>query len=641
MASPQETLGCDSGPMGSAADAHDLGRQSSYDLGDHAPECDVVMKGGISSGVVYPRAVCRLATSYRLRSIGGASAGAIAATFAAAAEAGRSSGGFVRLDAVPDQLGQDLATLFQPAAATGPAFDVLGAWIEPGWSKVRKARRTIALIVRHGAGSWAATFAGILAIAVAVGVILGRAPDGPLEWVALVVVALAALLVAAVASVAVAASRVVRRTMHALPANGYGLCDGHARRAANGAPPLTDWMAEQLELLAGLRPGTVPLTFGHLWGQEAADAYRVALTLRRGEEQLPEQLRRELRQQRQVDVRVMTTDLTHRRPYSFPFGTQIFHWCPACFRRYFPEHVIDHMVTCSDDVDDEVTDGHLISKVCPVHRDVRLRYLPLAPDLPLVVGARLSLSFPGLISAVPLYAVDWSVAARDRRIVAVWFSDGGIASNFPMHFFDRAWPRRPTFGINLLPLHPSYPDQLTWRPVEGRSGILPRARPLGSMVGFAQAILDTMQNWADNVQITMPGFRDRVVELRQRPGEGGMNLRMEPATITELADRGADAAALFDTFDLDLHRWIRHRVAMSSLDELLTTMHDGYRGPDGYEQFLRQHAPDAPNYPAGAADGAATARLMAVAAEWADLGHPATKGIVPRPKPSLHPVTRP
>jgi hypothetical protein len=41
--------------------------------------CDMVMKGGITSGVVYPTAICELATQYQFRNIGGASAGAIAA----------------------------------------------------------------------------------------------------------------------------------------------------------------------------------------------------------------------------------------------------------------------------------------------------------------------------------------------------------------------------------------------------------------------------------------------------------------------------------------------------------------------------------------------------------------------------------
>jgi predicted acylesterase/phospholipase RssA len=53
---------------------------------------DVTMRGGTTSGVVYPLAVCELARWYRFRNIGGASAGAIAAAATAAAEVGRSSG---------------------------------------------------------------------------------------------------------------------------------------------------------------------------------------------------------------------------------------------------------------------------------------------------------------------------------------------------------------------------------------------------------------------------------------------------------------------------------------------------------------------------------------------------------------------
>ena len=47
--------------------------------------CDLVMKGGITSGIVYPNAVLALAKQYRLKNIGGTSAGAIAAAVCAAA----------------------------------------------------------------------------------------------------------------------------------------------------------------------------------------------------------------------------------------------------------------------------------------------------------------------------------------------------------------------------------------------------------------------------------------------------------------------------------------------------------------------------------------------------------------------------
>ena len=56
----------------------------------------------------------------------------------------------------------------------------------------------------------------------------------------------------------------------------------------------------------------------------------------------------------------------------------------------------------------------------------------------------MSLSFPGLLSAVPLYRVDYRIdrnqeSDNDTRVgTKVWFSDGGICSNFPLSFFDSA-----------------------------------------------------------------------------------------------------------------------------------------------------------------------------------------------------------
>src|SRR4051812_13213805 len=96
-------------------------------------ECDVVMKGGITSGVVYPGAIAELAHRYRFRSIGGTSAGAIAAALVAAAEYGREHGdpgAFVAVAALPADLAEEvggrslLLRLFQPDAATDALFAV-------------------------------------------------------------------------------------------------------------------------------------------------------------------------------------------------------------------------------------------------------------------------------------------------------------------------------------------------------------------------------------------------------------------------------------------------------------------------------------------------------------------------------------
>ncbi len=110
-------------------------------------ECDIIMKGGITSGIVYPSAIATLATHYRLRSIGGTSAGAIAAAAAAAAEYGRASGAFDRtLATLPDELGRDgddarTRRAFSACSSRRPStqslFDLLVAGLMPdarhGW----------------------------------------------------------------------------------------------------------------------------------------------------------------------------------------------------------------------------------------------------------------------------------------------------------------------------------------------------------------------------------------------------------------------------------------------------------------------------------------------------------------------------
>jgi hypothetical protein len=121
-----------------------------------ALECDIVMKGGITSGVIYPRAVCKLAKTYRLRSVGGSSAGAIAAAGAAAAEFGRAAGGFELLEALPHDITADspaggsvLFRLFQPTKQSYPLYRVFIA----GMGKPAKTLSTLlALLSSFGYG---------------------------------------------------------------------------------------------------------------------------------------------------------------------------------------------------------------------------------------------------------------------------------------------------------------------------------------------------------------------------------------------------------------------------------------------------------------------------------------------------------
>ena len=114
--------------------------------GTKPKECDIVMKGGITSGVVYPGAICEIAAAYRFRSIGGTSAGAIAAAATAAAEYGRQNGvadSFETLGTLPRELGASadggattrLFHLFQPNRDARRLFDVVTAALRRTWTR--------------------------------------------------------------------------------------------------------------------------------------------------------------------------------------------------------------------------------------------------------------------------------------------------------------------------------------------------------------------------------------------------------------------------------------------------------------------------------------------------------------------------
>jgi hypothetical protein len=186
---------------------------------------------------------------------------------------------------------------------------------------------------------------------------------------------------------------------------------------------------------------------------------------------------------------------------------------------------------------------------------------------------------------------------------------------------------------------------MVFRAKPGASGRFLRYVPIATLGDFAAAIFDTMQNWADATQITMPGFGDRVVEIRQNADEGGMNLQMPPDVVHRLAGRGTEAGINLlhgdsDTatppFNFDAHRWMRYRNAMAGLDEFLSGMGDVW---PGMQEFLATDPPP-PGFPRFAPDNPAddleaTTQVMALATTLAELGHPATQGTVPHPEPEL------
>lgn len=615
------------------------------------PECDLVMKGGITSGIVYPRLVAELSGKYRFRQVGGASAGAIAAIMTAAAQSGqlrgRGTAPFDQLKQIPLDLARDLPYLFQPSPDTATAFDLMMAAQAPARGKVMRALAVVGLMIRRGFGWFLlGMLASMIPAAALIAALLSASGTG-LRWGAAMLALVVWLPVALIAGVAVSGVQLSRAAVRAVEGNGFGICDGHTRRSTVSVKPLTDWIDDMLlELVGPLDEPDRPVCFKDLWGEAASAAYRAQVPAGTGEAAAmkPAQ-RRQNRELREVDCLVMTTDLSHQRPFRFPFDTAEFFWCDKCGEKYFTDRVLTHMKAGRKLVDISV----VADPTCSIHPGQPLYFFPSAPDVPLVIAARISLSFPGLISAVPLQAVDRSRAPGCARIVTVWFSDGGITSNFPIRFFDSAWPRRPTFGISLAAKHPDYPETMVWRPKPGASGRFLRYTQITSLSGFISTIFNSARNWPDSLQMTMPGFRDRVVEIRQAAGEGGMNLQMPEKCITALADRGREAGQnLLDgdndgvpPFNFGWHRWVRHRNAMAGLDEMLSGMYEVW---DWQREFLDAVPPPPPTgFPRYAPGSEQTgvqfresaSRAMKLAEELKLLGHPAAQGDLPKPEPEL------
>ena len=553
----------------------------SYDYSRPTRACDVVMRGGITSGVVYPHALCELARTYRFASVGGTSAGAIAAAGAAAAEYGRERGGFAKLAVLPEWIGGNgnMLSLFQPQPVTRPFYRLftaglgrkgLGKWLRIGAAALRSFPLT--------------ALAGLLP-GVALAVLAAWTGSG-----ALAVCAVLAGVVLAVLGLALALGlRLAAGLPRALGRNGFGMCSG---MSTDGAPPaLTPWLADLIDDLAG-KDGDGPLTFGDL-------------------------------RERGIDLQMMTTNVTHRRPQRMPWSNRELFFDPEELRRVFPERVVSWM----EEHPPPLGAGRRAERVRRLFEALApLRPFPAPDDLPVVVASRMSLSFPLLISAVPLRALDMTLSETRDAVDAVenghatthpllaevcWFSDGGIASNFPVHFFDAPLPTRPTFAIDLDGFHPDHPRGAD----EGLNIYLPKSNAgglldswhrlddkpgLSSLVGFVSGIVRTMQNHVDSGLAQQPGYRDRIVHVHTAPDEGGLNLTMPPRVIESLTLRGqaagralvrrfAETPGTDDGLSWDNHRWVRYRSALAAIAEQLERLGRAWRAdPEAGDRSFRE-----------------------------------------------------
>jgi predicted acylesterase/phospholipase RssA len=601
--------------------------------------CDVVMKGGITSGVVYPHAVCTLAETYRFKNVGGTSAGAIAAAATAAAEYGRASRGFNKLAGLPDWMGADgnLRGLFQPQGSTASLFAILIGSLEGGFLK---GCRTA--IGKHPVAFLAGAALGIALLALA----LFRGLNHGFDALVLVALLAGALLALAGSALAVIL-RMARQISRSIPDNGFGLCSGGPGAKPSDAVPLTPWLTDLLNDYAGLPKGAEPITFGHLWAGPGGD--------RAHPPEDPEE--------RYLQMAMMTTNLTNRRAHQLPWDSREWFFDPAEFRELFPAEVVDWMV--DHPPQPRPADESADIRATQIRQALALPRLPLPSpaDLPVIVATRMSLSFPVLLSAVPLWQLDmtrkdnevlngWRKWARSQpegwappqgdpaswpaagqpdsrpELERCWFSDGGISSNFPVHFFDRLVPRWPTFAINLRPFalgtEPDRENQAnnTTMVKSNQDGIadwwyrLPERPPRHKLIDkrlfeFLASAIRTMQNRVDEAQMRVPGYRDRVAHVNMSDGEGGMNLTMPAETIRALTERGRAAAQrLEDAYTppdppdkritWDNHRWVRLRSSLAVLEQMHGHFADGYSkepatsGERTYGELVNRDREDVP-----------------------------------------------
>jgi predicted acylesterase/phospholipase RssA len=513
--------------------------------------CDIVMKGGITSGVVYPLALVALAEKYRFSNIGGTSAGAIAAAAAGAAEYGRhiQGAGFERLARVPNEVGPDLLSMFQPTPTLKPLFDIFVAALKPG------SGRSVAII-------WSA-IRGYRSSAL-FGLALGLAVAAIAWWYGLGIGFVAfGVLLALVGLVIAIVRRLLRAAQVELAASDFGLCPG-IRQPYSSKEGFTDWLARLINEAAGRKVTDDPLTFGDLAAErDGRPAVRLAM---------------------------VTTSLMEQRPYTLPFpeGERRFVFEKSEWARIFPSGIMEFLIReCEPFVKESDADiGEYY-------------YFPDPARLPLIVGARMSLSFPFLISGVPLWRRDFTLVeeVEQRKLRRCLFSDGGLSSNFPIHFFDRLLPNNPTFAISL----DDYDEKRSkgrdpvWLPAGAGSGIQLPVQSFSGLSGFVMRLVMSAKDWRDNMQSTLPGYRERIAHVVLKPEEGGLNLTMNEAAVRQLVSYGEQAGIkLRDDFDLDAHRWRRFLVAMARMEETLDDVAQAYNdipdGPEGFGTFLARYS---------------------------------------------------
>jgi predicted acylesterase/phospholipase RssA len=539
-----------------AVKTHSPATPARLDPLDSPPEgrfCDLVLNGGVASGVVYPWALHELARHYRFHNIGGNSVGAMAAALAAAAEYGRCGGkedAFEVLRQLPLNLAEEdesgrtrMLRLFQPTRSLRRPFDAFIAIIKLSEEHTPALHQmALALLRVYRVQPLVA-----LALLSPYAALLAWLRPAACPW------SVGQAWGAGLAAVLLGAALLVLQLFldgRALRRNNWGLCLGKSQEC--GQEGLVEWLHRGVQLSAGRGEHDPPLTFADLWASPRCG--RAGPAPRPGGLQPPDA---------GIDLQMFTSNITHARPVRLPLNdanTRLF-FDPVAWADFFPEALVKALIansqpyapaSSSDPPHPAAIDEVELAQV------KRLRELP-AGGMPIVVAARLSLSFPLLFSCVPVWAVDYE-QQRDRRVLRrCLLTDGGLCSNFPVHLFDAAHPRWPTFALLLDRRLTPHKNDAVWLPIgesQGRGDNWQREVPgaedppsrgqkphRAGIGGLLAGMLLTMKDWNDRVTGRLPHVRNRIVRLALRPGEGQLNIAMPGKRILGMArDYGPPAA---------------------------------------------------------------------------------------------------
>ena len=425
-------------------------------------DCNLALKGGVTSGLVHAGAVPELARHYRFLSVAGSSAGAIAAAFTAGAEYARSRGdddGFMRLSQHSAELPSRLLGLFQPS----PGLDGLAralVHLAPGTGRARVISAILCF--------WPALLTGFLS-GVAAWLLLAGHTDFVRRLIGGLILGTCGAAVGLGLQTAIILRRVARLN--------FGICSGLSRESR---PALTDWLHDCLQDIAfGRERDRAPLTFGDL---ENAG----------------------------IDLRIVATNLSTGRGEITPDLGRGYSFRPAEWARQFPEAVMAHL-----------THG----------RSDAVLSIPSTAELPVLVALRMSLACPGLLEATP------AIGEGGAR---VWFSDGGLTTNFPFGAFDE--DTRPTLALDLDTIQPGQTVEPRVRVFDPATDNSPP--DLITLRGFAWSLLVALREGHLRTAARRPERTAHIYQARLRPDEGGMNLDMTAAEAVALMKHGAELGAL-------------------------------------------------------------------------------------------------